>query len=139
MTSPLPTHPLQTLPRMVLLVEDETTFRRVIARNLTGRGLQVMEAATVAEALAMLHTASPDLMLLDINLPDRTGWELLRELRRTGRTVPTVVVSAVQIPPARVQEFPQVRYLPKPFPIEAMLRIVFGSDEAGDDGSGEEG
>jgi DNA-binding response OmpR family regulator len=110
--------------RRVVLVEDEETLRRVIARNLTSRGVEVREAGTVREALAALETDWPDLLLLDLNLPDQTGWEVLRELNRRGREVPTILVSAVRVSQSRLDEFHPLAYLPKPFPIDALLRLV---------------
>jgi CheY-like chemotaxis protein len=61
--------------RDVLIVEDEPPLRRVIARNLAGRGIRVREAASAAEALAAIGAGCPDLLLLDLNLPDRSGCE----------------------------------------------------------------
>ncbi len=110
--------------RHILLVEDEPTLRRVIARNLTARGLVVRESTTAAEAVAAVLDQLPDLMLLDINLPDQTGWDVLRALRDRGIAVPTVIVSAVRVSQARIAEFKPLAYLPKPFPLEALLRIV---------------
>ena len=66
----------------------------------------------------------PDLVLLDINLPDRTGWDVLRDLRATGPLPPTVVVSVVRVAPDRLREFGVLAYLPKPFPIDALVRLV---------------
>lgn len=110
----------------VLVIEDEAALRRVIVRNLAGRGLTVHEAATAAEAVAVALAERPDLLLLDINLPDRTGWDVLRDLRDQGFTPPTVVVSAVRVSQGRLTEFAPLAYLPKPFPLEALLRIVQG-------------
>jgi len=109
----------------VLLVEDEATFRRVIARNLSGRGLLVREVGTADEAVAVSTADRPDLMLLDINLPDHSGWDVMRELRQLGIDVPTIVVSAVRVSQSRLEEFHPMAYLPKPFPLEALLRLVF--------------
>src|SRR6267378_1319578 len=108
--------------RRVLLVEDEPALRRVIARNLSSRGLDVAEAGTVAEALNTLDAETPDLILLDINLPDRSGWDVLRDLQRRRIAVPTIVVSAVRVSQSRLDEFHPTAYLPKPFPIDALLR-----------------
>jgi DNA-binding response OmpR family regulator len=110
----------------VLVVEDEALLRRVIARNLTSRGVQVREAATAGEALEASSTELPDLLLLDINLPDRTGWDVLRALKQRNVRVPTIVVSAVRVTQSRLDEFQPLAYLPKPFPIEALLRLVVG-------------
>jgi DNA-binding response OmpR family regulator len=123
--------------RTVLIVEDETTLRRVVARNLTVRGIRVREAETAAEALAAVRVEAPDLMLLDINLPDRTGWDVLRELRRLGVNVPTVVVSAVRIGAGRLEEFRPLAYLPKPFPLEALLALVLGAEPPRDPSAAE--
>jgi DNA-binding response OmpR family regulator len=107
----------------------------VIERNLTGRGVAVREAATVAEALAALNAEIPELILLDINLPDRTGWDVLRDLQQRGIDVPTIVVSAVRVSQSRLDEFHPMAYLPKPFPIEALLRLVLSSPASHADGS----
>jgi DNA-binding response OmpR family regulator len=108
----------------VLVVEDEPNLRMIIRRNLEHRGVRVSEAADAAEALQSLAANRPDLMLLDINLPDRTGWDVLRDLQATGPLPPTVVVSAVRVPADRLREFGVVAYLPKPFPIDALTRLV---------------
>jgi DNA-binding response OmpR family regulator len=112
--------------RRVLLVEDELALRKVIARNLTSRGIQVSEAGTATDAVRLATTEQPDLLLLDINLPDQTGWEVLRKLKHNGTAVPTIVVSAVRVSQSRLEEFQPLAYLPKPFPIEALLRLVVG-------------
>ena len=128
MTS-LPVETTQTYARVaqfrrVLVVEDEAALRSVVARNLSGRGIQVYEAATGAEAVHTVVAQSPDLMLLDINLPDETGWDVLRELKRCGKEVPTIVLSAVRAAQSRLDEFHPIAYLPKPFPLDALLRLV---------------
>jgi DNA-binding response OmpR family regulator len=110
--------------RRVLLVEDQESLRRVIARNLSARGIVVDEAGTAAEAVEQAVLDKPDLLLLDINLPDRTGWDVLRELRVRDAEVPTIVVSAVRVSQSRLDEFHPVAYLPKPFPLDALLRLL---------------
>jgi DNA-binding response OmpR family regulator len=112
--------------RNVLVVEDDPRLRLVIARNLASRGCRVREAESAEEALLALRAELPDLMLLDINLPDRTGWDVLRELAAAGQRVPTVVCSAVRVSPAKLAQFGPLAYLPKPFPIEALLRLLAG-------------
>ncbi len=117
--------------RSVLLVEDELPFRRALARNLTNRGVEVREAGTAEEAIAAATQARPELLLLDISLPDRSGWDVLRELRWRGITAPTIVLSATRVLPQRLTEFRPLACLPKPFPLEALLRLVIGSNDEG--------
>lgn len=114
----------------VLVVEDEEPLRRVIIRNLVARGHEVTAASTAGEALSALRAGEFDLMLLDIDLPDRTGWHVIREMRAAGRDVPFVVVSAVRVSPERIAEFKPRAYLAKPFPMDALLRLVAGGPRA---------
>jgi DNA-binding response OmpR family regulator len=88
---------------------------------------------TGAEAVQAVITRVPDLVLLDINLPDQTGWDVPRELKRRGREVPTIVLSAVRVGQNRLDEFHPLAYLPKPFPIEALLRLVVHDHLVDDD------
>ncbi|MCX6022422.1 MAG: response regulator [Chloroflexi bacterium] len=118
----------------VVLVEDEATLRRIIARNLTARGCEVFEAGTAKEAARLILHERPDVVLLDINLPDRSGWDVLREVRRHGAVVPTIVVSAVRVNPARLEEFAVRAFLPKPFPLEALLHLVLGAGAVAPEG-----
>ncbi len=113
----------------VLLIEDEEPFRRILARNLTARGVNVMESSSAAEALSMIEQHVPDLLLLDISLPDATGWDVLRALKRRRLNLPSIVFTAGKVPPDRLSEFQPVAYLPKPFPLESLLRLVVGKED----------
>jgi DNA-binding response OmpR family regulator len=114
----------------ILLVEDESRLRQTLARSLTGRDFQVVEATTAAEAIAAVTAdrfnckCKFKLMLLDVNLPDATGWDVLRQLRTAGCELPVVVLSAVPPNPSRVREFKPFGILHKPFPIDALLRLI---------------
>ena len=108
----------------ILLVEDEPRLRQTLARSLAGRDFRVLEATTAAEAIAAMTDHRFDLMLLDINLPDATGWDVLRGLPRADHQLPVVVMSAVPPNPARLREFRPFGILHKPFPIDALLRLI---------------
>ena len=108
----------------ILLVEDEPGLRHTLARSLRGREFAVAEVTTAASAVATAAQGSFDLMLLDINLPDATGWDVLRQLRAAGNTLPVVVLSAAPPNPARLREFSPFGVLYKPFPIDALLRLI---------------
>ena len=119
----------------ILLVEDDEVLCELILRNLEIRGHDVRIAEDAQAALAHLRTAPFDLTILDINLPDQTGWEVLRTAQKEGRLsplqlngnagqLPVVVLSAVRVSPSRLQEFHPLAYLPKPFPMDAILRLA---------------
>lgn len=109
----------------LLLVDDEAPIADVLARSLRARGHDVRVAHTGMDALFALSEGVPDLMLLDISLPDITGWELLRRLAPQDRErVPVVVFSASPLAPSRLEQFKPAGVLQKPFPIEALLRLV---------------
>jgi DNA-binding response OmpR family regulator len=109
----------------VLLVEDEAALADVIGRNLRARGHSVTLAPTAEVALASLVSERPDVLLLDVNLPDMTGWDILRRLgEEERRQLSVVVISAAPISPKRIEEFRPARCLMKPFPIDALLRTL---------------
>ena len=119
----------------ILLIEDDEVLRELIQRNLAARDHDVRVAADAHTALAHLQANLFDLILLDICLPDQTGWDVLRVAQRQGwlsplekngndGQLPVVVLSAVRVNLRRLQEFHPLAYLPKPFPMEAILRLA---------------
>jgi two-component system KDP operon response regulator KdpE len=104
-----------TGPRL-LLVEDDAPTRRLVSANLTAHAYEVTEAGTVAAALRAWDAERPDLVLLDLGLPDRDGTTIIRRIRREAST-PILVLSA------RVDEAEKVAaleagaddYVTKPF------------------------
>jgi DNA-binding response OmpR family regulator len=79
-------------PRL-LLVEDDEATRHSVAANLTAHGLRVSEAADGADALRQWDAERPDLILLDLGLPDTDGGTIIRRVRREA-TTPILVLSA---------------------------------------------
>jgi len=119
----------------ILVVEDDEVIRDLVERNLQVREHDVSIAADGESALAQLQANQFDLIVLDINLPDQTGWEVLRTAQREGwlrpqkidgdsQKLPVVVLSAVRVSPRRLLDFHPLAYLPKPFPMEALLRLA---------------
>ena len=100
----------------VIVVEDEATIRRFVRLALEAEGCEVFEADSVQRGLIEAGTRRPDLIVLDLGLPDRDGVDFIRELR-TWSAIPVVVLSA------RTEEGEKVRaldtgaddYLTKPF------------------------
>ncbi|HEX5500637.1 MAG TPA: response regulator [Thermomicrobiales bacterium] len=91
-------------PMSILLVEDEPHLRRALARSLASRGYAVDEAASRREAVHAALARPPTLMLLDVNLPDASGWDVLRDLAEQRQATPTVIISAVPPNPAWLLE-----------------------------------
>ncbi len=109
----------------VLVVEDDPTLARTITHNLSTRGYIARNATTVAEALAALDEERPAVLLLDIDLPDGSGWDIVRTLRGDGGAdVAVIVMSALQPNPRLCHQFHAAGVLEKPFPMESLLRLV---------------
>jgi two-component system sensor histidine kinase/response regulator len=64
----------------VFVVEDEPNVRKLVTVNLSSRGYTVREASNVPQALDLLRATTPDLLILDIKLPEMTGWDLLAQI-----------------------------------------------------------
>ncbi len=137
----------------ILLVEDDDVLCDVVGRNLRARGHTVSVAPDMQSAIESLRTKDFDLIVLDINLPDQTGWDVLRVAQQKGylhpreedgNKLPVVVLSAVRVSPHRLAEFRPLAYLPKPFPMDALLRLAAEAAQHGnapldDEGEGAEG
>ncbi|MEV0804514.1 response regulator transcription factor [Kribbella sp. NPDC050281] len=81
------------MPHSLLLVDDEPRIRRVLRLALEDEGYQVAEAANGYDALVALRREPPDVVLLDLMLPDRDGFTVCREIRRAS-DVPVIMVTA---------------------------------------------
>jgi two-component system, OmpR family, KDP operon response regulator KdpE len=110
---------------LVLLIEDEPHMRRFLRAALRARDYQVVEAATAREGLMQAAGRNPEVILLDLGLPDADGLDVARELRRSTST-PIIVISA------RGQEQDKVAaldlgaddYLTKPFSESELLARI---------------
>lgn len=81
-------------PVKILVVDDEPPIRKLLRVGLTAQGFDVMEASNAASALRSAEETLPDLIILDLGLPDKSGHELLSEWREAGLTVPVVILSS---------------------------------------------
>lgn len=80
----------------ILIIEDEANIRKLIAVNLKARGYQVIEAEDGKEGLEKLRDDSPSMLLLDIKLPDMSGWDVLEIMQNNPSyiLVPVIVITA---------------------------------------------
>ena len=115
-----------TDPATILLVEDDDALRQIVARYLRRRGFVVADVGSAEAATEWLAGAlRPSLVLLDLNLPGDTGWDLLRGAALTeAGSPPVVITSATTVSPKRLAEFGCAGYLPKPFPLETLVATV---------------
>lgn len=109
----------------ILIVEDELNLKKILQDYLDHFGFQTVSAITGAEALSLWRRENPDLILLDLNLPDMDGLDIVREIRKTD-TIPIIIVTA------RAEEIERLiglelgsdDYIAKPFsPREVVARI----------------
>jgi len=106
----------------VLIIEDEHGLLRALAMNLTARGYQVTEADTGTRALTAAATMHPDVLILDLGLPDITGFDVIRAIRAYSQT-PIIVLSARTGSTDKVTalDLGANDYVSKPFNIEELL------------------
>ncbi|UUY07554.1 response regulator [Pseudomonas sp. J452] len=112
-------------PSTILVIDDEAQIRKFLRISLTAQGYKVLEGANGTEGLAQAALGKPDLVVLDLGLPDMDGQQVLRELREWS-TVPVLVLSV------RASEGEKVLaldggandYVTKPFGIQEFLARV---------------
>ena len=109
----------------ILIVEDELAIRRSLEIGLRANGYDVLIAADGRTALQACAEDAPDLLLLDLGLPDLSGFEVLRQLR-TWSTVPVIVLSARHGSGDKVQalDLGADDYVTKPFGLDELLARV---------------
>ncbi|MDQ3985583.1 MAG: response regulator [Actinomycetota bacterium] len=112
----------------VLLVDDEPDIRLLARIALQAEGHDVTEAATGEEALELVETEDPDLVILDIRLPGLDGWEVLERVRtdRDPDTMPIVMMSAHSSDSTleRARRAGSNDYIVKPFKVDDLIRVV---------------
>lgn len=119
---------LNTDQRTILIVDDVADNLRVLSRTLTEQGYQVRCAKNGSMALMGVQAASPDLILLDIKMPDMDGYEVCQKLKAAEQTrdIPVIFLSALDDVLDKVRAFDvgAVDYITKPFQIDEVLARV---------------
>jgi DNA-binding response OmpR family regulator len=82
-------------PSRILVADDDNTIRRFIVTLLSDRGYEILEAADGEQAFKVAEQAKPDLMLLDLIMPFRDGFDVLQDLKRAPETtgIPIIIMS----------------------------------------------
>ncbi len=123
--------------RSILIIDDDSALSDITKDMLEDYGYNVGQAFSVDEAFTVLTDRRYDLIILDINLPDGTGFEVCEELRRVS-SVPVIFASARTSVDDRINGFEKGGddYLPKPFSmkellvrVNALIRRTYGSED----------
>jgi two-component system KDP operon response regulator KdpE len=109
----------------VLVVEDDPEIRAVIQSSLSVEGFTVQTAVSLSEARALIRHALPDILVLDLGLPDGDGLTLVQEVRKT-HTLPILIVSARHQEAQKIQALDAGAddYLVKPFSVGELLARI---------------
>jgi two-component system OmpR family response regulator len=94
-----------TAPARLLVVDDEATILELLSGSLRLAGFEVVTAASGAGAVRAAASSRPDLVLLDVMLPDGDGFEVLGRMRSGGAEVPVIFLTARDEVPDRVRGF----------------------------------
>jgi CheY-like chemotaxis protein len=126
------------MPTRVLVVDDNADSVIIMRGMLEPRGYQVLVAASGAEALEVIKTQPPDVVLLDVMMPEMSGFEVLQHLKEgfaTGR-IPVILVTAKTQDDDVVKgyQFGADYYIPKPFTAKQLVygvELVLGKSDPG--------
>jgi two-component system KDP operon response regulator KdpE len=113
-------------PLRVLVVDDEPAIRRLLHASLSAEGHQIEEAADGQSALSLLGRNAIDVLVLDLGMPGMDGFEVIRQLREQGSSLPIIVLSS------RADEAGKVRaldmgaddFVTKPFGMDELLARI---------------
>ncbi len=112
----------------IVVIDDDDQIRRLLVRLLVPAGYAVSEFGTAEEALASIRTEPPDLVLLDLKLPDRSGHEVLEDIRSdpATRLLPVVMLTGLATTAAKIRAQSEgvTDFLAKPFSPEELLPRV---------------
>lgn len=129
-TSPRKPNPVRNGQKSIFVIEDSKTSRKVISMILGRNGYHIHEATTGQEALDMAPHIQPDLILLDVMLPDTTGYTILPRLKELQhiQDLPVVMLTGKSAPADRMKGMlaGSNEYLTKPFDPQKLLSVIKG-------------
>jgi DNA-binding NtrC family response regulator len=124
---------MKPMESRILVVDDEQLVRWSLTQALEAAGYHVEQACDAKEALEAARRETPDLVLLDYRLPDQTGLEVLRKLRKATPRLPVVMITAHASVGGAVEAMKEgaYDYVSKPFEIDDVIQTVARALEAG--------
>ena len=116
------------MSKKILIVEDHPAVLRVLTVSLRQRGYDVLEANTGGSGLALTSSANPDLVLLDLSLPDLSGFEIAKKIKQNPETanIPLVALSGCSERELAVKtlESGMAAYLTKPAATQELVNVI---------------
>jgi len=112
--------------KTLLIVDDDADLRSAVAEQLQAEGFNTLESAVASEGVAMAEQERPDLILLDVDLPDMDGREACREMRRRGLACPIIMLTAAAADDDAVQGLDAGAndYVVKPYRLAVLLARI---------------
>ena len=118
----------ETRAQTILVVDDDEDIRKVVSHNLEGEGYHVLTAAGGDEAMDIVKAGRPDLVILDIMMPVRDGYDVLAEIRASPDTadLPVVLLTAKRAESDIWEGWSSGAdyYMTKPFEVGELMRFV---------------
>lgn len=117
---------IKSMTNSILVVEDDRVLVSVVATALRQQGWEVQQAHNCACASLLAEKFHPDLLLLDLGLPDGDGWDLLNELRSGPLSdhIPVVVMTSRPVTRSELRQHEVDTFIPKPFGVGQLVSTV---------------
>jgi len=114
------------MPETLMLVDDDPQLRRVVSMFFELEGYNVLQADDGRAAIRMLAEYLPDVILLDLMMPEVTGLEVCQHVRGTERLkkIPVVIFTAAEMKEDELQAAGADRFITKPYSLEGLRRVV---------------
>jgi FixJ family two-component response regulator len=110
----------------VAVVDDDASVCKALTRLLSASSFDVTTFGSARDFLKSLRTRKPDCLVVDLHMPDLTGFDLQRHLNRAGIVIPTIIITAFNEPALheRCQSAGAIAFLLKPFDGSALLDVI---------------
>ena len=112
--------------KKILIIEDEPNIRELILYNLKTNGYDGISAEDGIMGITMVHKEKPDLILLDIMLPGKSGYDICKELREEGNNTPIIMITAKTEEVDKVMglEYGADDYISKPVEVDKLIKAI---------------
>jgi FixJ family two-component response regulator len=117
---------MANLSARIAIVDDDASVRKALARLLTASSFDIDTYGSARDFLASLRTGKPDCLVVDLHMPELTGFDLQRQLARIGIHIPTIVITAYNEPGLRerCQSAGAAAFLLKPLDGSTLIGVI---------------